>query len=364
MDKQKAFLLNEATDNMNTILEDIYGKLSGRPFSEDALADVLCQHIQGQSREQLLANIRLLDKGIETGQEAFERLYNLPQESLDDEIEKQLDQYLKSFDEAEKRQYLLLLCQVLYQDSGFKINSNLSIYMANMPTEAMKNEVCLLLKEKGKEIVGDTTSLLSGAADRLRKSEGTLGQSEFKEGEKELIMASAVYASMQKSELKIIGAEQVGRQIGIQKSFLQRFGETLHDKVIPVMLRVLAIAAVAVAVYCLIEFLVYSEALAFATTYISQNHLWKIALPAAFSVAAVGCSWFSENLLSDPIIYRIQSEADDARSRLQRHFDQTEIQADRFAESFIPEYIEVEEDSYSDYIVDDSGIEEIPDIII
>ena len=36
MDKQKAFLLNEATDNMNTILEDIYGKLSGRPFSEDA----------------------------------------------------------------------------------------------------------------------------------------------------------------------------------------------------------------------------------------------------------------------------------------------------------------------------------------
>ncbi|MFR3754668.1 MAG: hypothetical protein ACLTW9_24720 [Enterocloster sp.] len=48
------------------------------------------------------------------------------------------------------------------------------------------------------------------------------------------------------------------------------------------MLRVLAIAAVAVAVYCLIEFLVYSEALAFATTYISQNHLWKIALPLLF----------------------------------------------------------------------------------
>lgn len=364
MDKQKTFLLNEATDNINKVLDDIYKNLSGRPFSVDALADALCQHIPGQSREQLLITIQLLNKGIETGQNEFEHLYNLSQESLDGEIEHQLDQYLKPFTEAEQRQYLLLLCQVLYQDSGFKIDGNLSIYMANMPTDAMKNEVCFLIKEKGKEIVGDTSSLFSDAADKLKQSEGTFGHSEFKEAEKDLIMASAVYASMQKSELKVIGAEQVGRQIGIQKSFLQRFGETLHDKVIPVLIRILAIAAVAVSVYCLIELLIYSEALAFVTTYISQNHLWKIALPTALSVAAVGCSWFSENLLSDPIIYRCQSDANDARSQLQRHFEQTERRANQFAEGFIPNDIEVEEDSCSDYTVDDNGNEETPDIII
>lgn len=365
MDKQKAFLLNEAIDNINKVVDDIYRKLSGRPFSVDALADALCQHIPGQSREQLLTAIQLLNKGIETGQNEFEHLYSLSQESLDGEIEQQLDQYLKPFTEAEQRQYLLLLCQVLYQDSGFKIDGNLSIYLANMPTDAMKSEVCLLLREKGKEIVGDTSSLLSGAVDKFKQSDAGLGQNELKEAERDLVMASAVYASMQKSELKVIGAEQVGRQIGIQKSFLQRLGGTLHDKVIPVLLRILAVAAVAVAVFCLVELLIYSEALAFITTYITQNHLWKIALPAAFSVVAVGCNWFSEKILFPPIISDLsQSEANDARSQLQKHFAQTKAQADRMVESFMPEYMEVEEDSLDDYTVDDSGNEETPEIII
>lgn len=359
MDKQKEYLLNNATDRINSILEELYAGMSDYPFSMDVLADALGQQLPWLSREQLLANLQMLKKGIESGYDEFERLYNLPREALDGEIERQLLGYLEPMADSEQRQFLLLLCQVLYQDTGFKIDSNLSIYMANMPTGDIKQEVCLLLEEKGKEIVGDTSAFLSESQEKFLHSKGALRRNYFTEEENDLITAAAVFASMQKSGLKVVHAEQIGKQIGIQKSFLQRFGEIMRDKVLPATVQLLAIAAVAVAVYSIVEVLVYTEALAFVTTFISENHMWKIALPAALSVLAAGCNWLSRTFQSAPVTCRIQSEAVEAKSRLQRHFDQTRIQADRFADRLIPEYTVIDENEFEDYTVDDSREEVI-----
>ena len=364
MDKQQTFLLNEAADSIQSITDDLYGKLSGQPFSMEYLADALGQHLPNFSRKQVSSTIQLLNAGIQAGKEEFERLYRLPTAALDGEIARQLDQYLEPLPEARQRQFLLLLFQVLYQDTGLKIGSNLSIYMANMPLDMMKRDVCALLEEKGKEIVGDISTLLPETAEKLKQHGENPKVNEFTDEQRDLITAAAVYAAMQKTELKVVGPEQIGKQISIQKTFLQRLGEAMRDKVLPVALRVLAIAAVAVALYGLIEFLLYSEALAFVTSYISANHMWKIALPAAFTVAAAGCSWLHTNLLTDPIIYRGQSDAVDARSELQRHYDQATLQADQFVENLNSEYMLVEDDSSEDYTMDDGDIEETPDIVI
>lgn len=331
MDKQQATLMNQTMKNIDLILQDLYRKLSAGSFSMEALADASLPYFTDMTRERLVSDIRKICEGMKAGSGEFDRLSNLPQESLSQEIPGQLDQCMEGLPESQQRQYLLLLYQILYLDSGHGINGNISIYLANMPTDEMKKGICFLLEKKGQEIAGNIPSLLSEAKEKFRdSSQISAMQKGFPDEEKDIILAAAVYASMQKGGVTVYTTEQIGEQIGFEKSFMERFGEAMHDVVIPVALRLLAIAAIAIAGYFLIKWMIANEIFTFAYAYIEKNHLWKVVVPAIAAALAYAGSWFAENMLSNPIIYRTQGQVEDAKTEKERYFDETASKADTF----------------------------------
>lgn len=361
MDKQQAMLMNRATDNINLILEDLYRKLSKGSFSLEALADAGLPYFTDMTHEQLVSDIRKICEGIKAGSEEFNRLSSLPQKSLNQEISGQLEKCLEGLPESQQRQYLLLLYQILYLDSGHDINGNISIYLANMSTDEMKKGICFLLEKKGQEIAGNIPSLFSEAKDKFKDS-GRISamQNGFSDEEKDIILATAVYASMQKAGGVIIHTtEQIGEQIGFEKSFMERFGEAMHDAVIPVALRLLAIAAIAAASYFLLKWMIANEIFALAYAYIQKNHLWKMAIPAAATAVAYAGSWFVENMLSDPVIYRAQGQVEDAKTETQRYFDETASRADTFVGRIRNETAVVTGDESDEFISEEENNGEI-----
>lgn len=346
MDKQQAMLIKQATDNIDLILKDLYRKLSEESFSLEALADVSLPYFTDMTQEQLVSDIRKIYEGMKAGSGEFDRLSNLPQESLSQEIPGRLEQCLEGLPESQQRQYLLLLYQILYLDSGHGVNGNISIYLANMPTDEMKKGICFLLEKRGQEIAGNIPSLFSEIKDKLKDSNQISAmQKGFSDEEKDMILAAAVYASMQKAGgVTIHTTEQIGEQIGFEKSFMERFGEAMHDVVIPVALRLLAIAAIAVAAYFLLKWMIANELFSFAYAYIEKNHLWKIVVPAVTTAVAYAGSWFVENMLSDPIIYRTQGQVEDAKTETERYFDETASRANTFVGSIRNETVVVTED--------------------
>ncbi len=357
MDKQQTMLINQATDNIDLILKDLYRKLSEGPFSLEALADAGLPYFTDMTWEQLVSDIRKIYEGIKAGSGEFDRLNNLPQESLNQEIPRQLEQCLEGLPESQQRQYLLLLYQMLYLDSGHGVNGNISIYLANMPTDEMKKGICFLFEKKGQEIAGNIPSLLSEAKDKFKASNQiSIMQKGFSDEEKDIILATAVYASMQKAGgVTVHTAEQIGEQIGFEKSFMKRFGEAMHDVVIPVALRLLTIAAIAAAAYFLLKWMIANELFTFAYAYIEKNHLWKIAVPAVATAVTYAGSWFVENMLSDPIIYRAQGQVEDTKTEVERYFDETALRADAFADRIRNDTAVVAEDESNELISEEES---------
>lgn len=364
MKEQDELLLERAFLQSQEIEKKVKRSLAGKSFSLEDLAEQLSFYLPDLKKEEIIRDLKLLSRGLATGHRAFEDLYERSPEDMNEEIKKKLEQRLATLSEHQKRQSLMLLCQSLYQGSGIRIGDNLAVYLANMPTEELMKEACFLLHEKGKEMAGDYVSLLMGELEKREHTQNVgapLNQQRFSEEEENLLEAAAIYAGFQKVGLKLITPEQMGKEMGVQKSFLKRFSETLHDVIIPIMLKVLAIGAVAISIYCLAEVLLYSEAIAFITAYISEHHMWRIAIPAVLSVVATIGSWFSENIFCAPVIHRCKSMAEEAKNTLSYHLQEREREADRFMETVSSEYLIEEEESVTD-CEDEEDIEWTPQI--
>ncbi len=339
MERRNIFSAEEAVKNVTETAERLYGRLSGQPFSRQRLAEALCGEVSGLLREQSLEIVERLAEGFEEGKGEFERMYALPEDELEADAAKQMDRYLEPLSESGKRQLLLLLFQIVFHDSGYKMDSNLSVYLANMDFKQLKAETGKLLREKGSELTGEVFRFLNGNEQNVRSCSVNAAGREFSEKENDLIMTAAVYGAMQNADWKVAAPEQIGRQAGFEKSFALRLGEALRENLVPILLRLLVIAAAGAAVYWLAQWAAASEVFAFAANYLTEHHLWIVLIPGA--CAMIQSVW--TELFPEPLELNIAGREEDARTAIQKQYDRLKQQADWEAWRFEPEYAREEE---------------------
>lgn len=316
--------------DIDTVMKELKHRLSLQSVTLDTLSDAMSFSLPDMDRESLKETLQELHKGALEGEEEFDRFANLEEEALKQEVSKRLSQALNPLPKSQQRQHLLLWYQALSQDFGYPVDGTVSRYLVQMPQEELREGIAFLLWKKGQELTGSAPSYLTQA---VAECEGLKLDSD----KQEMLFRAAVYIVLQKTGFGILPAEQIGQQIGFLKAFLKELTEMYKEAKIPVILRLLEIVSLAVAAYFLLPLLLTGEAVLFVITYIEKNHLWKLVIPAACSVVFYGWRWLSEHLLTDPIWYRMQGQAEDAKDEAAQYFAQIAAKA----AEFVRENIEV-----------------------
>lgn len=331
---------------MKTTWEELLKELEDQPFSKEFLAEKLGKYLPEQSEEEIRTVLGQLEAGIRSGEEKFEELYQTPEAELDGKAETEFEKLLAPYPEDRQKQLLLMMMQALCLESDMKIDEKTALYISSLPISELRRTVEQLLKDKGMELAGNEALALMEAQELPERKQ--LSDSRYTEQERSLIMAAVIYVSIQKAGVKNLRADQLGEQVGIQKSFAERLGEALRYETMPMLIRVLIIGAIAVAVYELAQIAIVEELLTFAYSYMTENHhLWKIAIPAVVAAAGMGLKWLDEKLSNRfPFLFRCKSAAQDARTDFERNFDEIRERANRNEQIYIvPDMTgEVEED--------------------
>lgn len=365
MDRQKEVLLQRAADTIGQIRSEIYSRMEGKPVSAETLADALQPYFKQKSRDELCHDAALLKKGLEEGEREFEVLNQLSDSQLQDRLAQQLDDCMEGLSDAEKRQYLLTIAQVILQDSGLAIDGKLSIYMANLSLPDLRQRVNDLLQSKGYEAAEGIAELMEVAGEKLAATPAA--QTARAADEADWMEAAVSYAALQSSGanvISVIDASDVGRQVGAKRGFLrQTAGKTkewlqLNARALLVRgLTILAIAAVA--------FLLWKVLAAFggATVIWKQilSLLPKTVRPIAFPLLAVTICQGLEQIVS-PIwkcypFRKVRSEMQQ-RNGLEMQYGMLQQEAQRFSEeSGDCDFIEEDDDFESDYGIPDRETE-------
>ena len=359
MENQRQMLANAALERTAALQTELYRTLRGRPVTPETLAEALERHFPDQDPAQRTANCRRLLEGLEQGRAEFRRLDRLPESSLDGELARQVEQRLERLDPAARRQYLILLLQVLYNDSGRNVDANLSVYLSNLPGEELEKQLSFLIAQKGKELVGQAAASLSQVMPELKNLPPEAA--ERSRTEQEQIAAAAVYASMQQGQWKILAAEQVGRQVGFESSFWEQLGQAVRQQALPAAVRLLAIAAIAAGGYFALQLPLVSEAVALILGLLEKNQMTKAALLMLVPVIGKAWDWLDQRLYAGPAVTQAIDAGQDASAQLDAYFTRTQRLADCAAQPpVVEEIVLTEEETLPENVL----LEEEPPILL
>lgn len=263
-----------AAKETQKILEELYAGLDGGSPEPEAVARLLQKHFPWTDPEKLAQELQELWQGLEEGRADLDKLLDLPEEELERTLTQPVRERLDAMDPEERRQYMIILVQMLYGESGYKVDGNLAVYFSNLPDREIWTQISFIAQELGAaavgEIAGKLDDCLQDSQEQVKVEQGD--SQDYPVKERERILAAAVYAATSRSKPKAVSVSTLGRKLGIERSLMEKLGKAMRQQILPLMFRLLMIAAAVAAAYLLWHLLAASEMGAMLVAYLQKNH--------------------------------------------------------------------------------------------
>lgn len=319
MDKEQGLYIQEKAQDVAVTTDKICKAASGKPLSAELLAETLAGDIPDLTEAQLAEQMEQLQAGVRAGRRQFEEISKLSPDELMEEISEKLNQLLEGMSEEQKHQLLILLYQTLCEETGIQVESDMAVYISNLPTEQLMDEVVSLMEKEGDFFIGDLTQVLD---DELGLQEGAAAllaeDSEHTEEEKNWILAASVYAEAEKSGEEIMDVRQLGEQVGYECSFLEKFGDVMRTKLLPGGIALVAAAGVGIASVLLIKCVLAAPFAAYFFSFFSAQS-WRMLQMVTVGAIIQAMGYTGDAVYMKMLQQKGMGIAEDARLALERY---------------------------------------------
>lgn len=310
--------INQTVNELDSIMGTLYRKLAGARLTEETLAAAVSDYLPDMSSEQLMEDCSSLRTGIQKGNVSFESFMSMPDEELDTFLPNQLKKELETMSEEQGHQYLLLLCQLLYEKAGHDVSSEEAVYIANISNEQLLRKVSCLMQKEQAEISTETAEFLHDGLKRIQMASTHPEKEMYTEDENTWIASAAVYIMERKNTAEKIPAEYIGEQMGFTKCWLSKFKESMLTKIIPAAVSVLAVVGVAALLFYCFKLLIANSLFMTVVSYLKKNGSLYLCQIGAVCLAAQLLQFVAESTFTEAALLTSKIARDNARSLFEK----------------------------------------------
>jgi len=242
---------NQAIDSVNRTLEHIYSTLEGKTLNAQNLAAAISEFCSYISETDLIKDCEELLEGVKRGSSFAEGMLDMTDEEVEQVLPDKICKELAVMSADQQHQYLLLLYQMLGEKAGRRISQKEAICAANASNQILLEKVIQLVKVVQVDITAETAEVVQESMEQLQENQiGSLMQN-YTEEENTWILAAAVYAQAQETQLEKIPAQIIGQNIGMSAVSMKSFRNSMLSEVIPAAVSALSVIAVCgLAIFC------------------------------------------------------------------------------------------------------------------
>ena len=243
MDDQMIMQIGDSLNELDAALGRIYSNLKGcGSLTAEILARAIQEDCPDVPMETLVADCEELRSGIDDGMSFADRMLTQTDEEQLQSLSDFLDKELSGMHEEQKRQYLLVLYQVLSERCGRRISSSEAIQIANEPASIIRKKAEALMLAAREELTAESAEFLNDGIRKLQMPDSFPESGNFSQGDNSWILAAAVYIRAQENQIEKIPARLIGENTGVAVSCAKSLSEVIWDYT-PSILSALAVAA-------------------------------------------------------------------------------------------------------------------------
>lgn len=249
MDDQTVNQIRESLGELDATLGRLYSHVGGCVnLTAEILAKAIQRDCPGISMETLVTDCEELRSGLGDGMSFAGRMLAQTDEEQTQSLFDVLDRELFGIPEEQRRQYLLVLYQVLSERCGRCISSSEAVQIANEPAGTLRKRVEALLLAAREELTAESAEFLSDGIRKLQMPGSFPESRNFTERDNAWILAAAVYVQAQKDQIEKVPARLIGENTGVAISGAKSLGEVVWNYV-PSILSALAVIATCVVAF-------------------------------------------------------------------------------------------------------------------
>ena len=229
VNRRKRSLLQKTAGRMQSALREFSEHLKGQPITPELIFGQVEGRFPRSQHRRLQEWCGHVQRGIAGGIRDCARFSALSTEGLEEAVHGALAENLASLPAEQRHQYLILLMQLLFQESSQRIDSDVAIYLSNLHHQELEAYACQLLVRKADAELSEAAAL-SVADGRSLWDAGILTDLNQYRAEERGILLSAAMETALLSHPNAISPDLTPVQLGWQAGFAACAWDNVRDE--------------------------------------------------------------------------------------------------------------------------------------